>query len=350
MLRRCFLAWRAKWRRSLCTAAKWRERASGTVASMARVDNGNARDSSLRLDPELAAISVMIPTFDLNDLASARALERRLSSATREVVAGIDIEDFTVPRADGSEFAVRTYRPPIAGRLPAVLYIHGGAFVLGGLDTEDDRCSHYARQADCLVVALDYRLAPEHPFPAGFDDCWDVLGWMHATAPDLDLDPTRIAVGGNSAGGALAAAVALHARTSEFEPLAHLLLVNPVLDSRSATTSMLRFTDTPSWTSHLNRLMWRLYLGNASGDDYRASPTMADELGGMPPTSIWIAEYDPLRDEAYEFVARLMEAGVSVSVSQRAGTIHGFDGYRMTLAGQRAHREQIDALRRAFRT
>lgn len=301
-----------------------------------------------KLDPELAAISVLIPTFDLDRPEEARSLERALSTASRDLAPGVLIEDHSLD-LDGRRIPIRTYRPAEGGRLPALLYIHGGAFVIGGLDTEDDRCSWYARSARCVVFAVDYRLAPENPFPAGFEDCYETLRWLFAEADELGIDPARVAVGGNSAGGALAAAVALHSRLSPLPRLAHLILINPALDCRSETNSMLRFTDTPSFTRSQNMKMWDLYLGGAV-PDYRAAPALAEDVRGMPSTSIWIAEIDPLRDEAYEFVARLLDAGTPVSVFQRAGSIHGFDGYRMTLSGQRAHDEQVEALVRAFRS
>jgi len=304
------------------------------------------------LDPELAAISVLIPAFDLTDLTTSRRLETSLAAQGRRPLEEVAIEDLTMPRRDGGQLRLRIYRPRRSRRhLPALLYIHGGAFVLGSLATEDDRCEQYALHADCAVIALDYRLAPEDPFPAAYEDCIDALHWMKQHARQLGLDPRRLAVGGNSAGGALAAAVALESRTPDVPSLVHLLLVNPVLDHRQRTASMQRFTDTPVFNNIVSAQMWNLYL-SASGDtiDYRASPALADDLTGVPPTSIWIAEYDPLRDEGYEFVMRLLAAGVSVGVIQYPGTIHGFDGYRMTTLGQRALRDQVNALRRAFRT
>lgn len=310
------------------------------------------RAPQLRLDPELAAISVMIPVFDLlDDLASARRVEEQLAAQGRRAVTGIVVEDHRIDRRDGDRLRARVYRPTGLGRLPALLYIHGGAFMLGSVATEDERCELYAREVGCVVVALDYRLAPENPFPAAFDDCSDVLRWMYEEAPGLGVDPERIAIGGNSAGGALAAALALDSRSSDRPPLVHQLLINPALDCRCRTESVARFTDTPVWSKAHNLLMWERYLSNTDAQiDYRASPALADDVTGVPSASFWIAEYDPLRDEDYEYAIRLMTAGVQVDVSQYAGTIHGFDGYRMTAVGQRALRDQIDVLRRVFRS
>ena len=304
---------------------------------------------TFRLDPELAGITVLMPELDFSDVVAARELELLLSHQGRNPLPGVITEDLDIPRRGGNgSIAVRIYRPQASGHLPAILYIHGGGFVLGGLATEEDRCEFYARDAECVVVALDYRLAPEHPFPAAFEDCVDVLTWMHAEARRLRIDPRRLVVGGNSAGGALAAALALESRAAEMPSILHQLLVNPVLDHRSDTPSMNAFTTTPAWTRDANALMWELYL-DGTEPDARAAPALAEDLSGAPRASIWIAEYDPLRDEGYAYAARLMRAGVSVGLIQYPGTIHGFDSYRMTKIGQRALGDQVAALRGAFR-
>ena len=303
----------------------------------------------MRLDPELAAIVVLLPEFDLTDVEHARRLAGSLVDHGRSTLPGVTVADARIPRRDGGMIAVRVYRPSNSGRLPAVLYLHGGAFILGGLETEDDRCEFYAREAECVVVAVDYRLAPEHPFPAAYEDCLDVLVWMHDEASSLQLDPRRIAIGGESAGGALSAAIALESRGDAAPSLVHQLLINPVLDHRSDTASMRAFTATPAWNRERNLIMWGHYLDGTAEVDFRAAPALADDLTGAPPATLWIAEYDPLRDENYEYAARLMGQGVSVGLYQYPGTIHGFDGYRMTKIGRRALEDQVAALGRAFR-
>lgn len=305
---------------------------------------------TFRLDPELAAISVLIPDFDLRNVEDARRLEEQLADQGRQPVPGVFTEDLRIPRRDGGELALRLYRPHRAEHLPVILYLHGGAFMLGSLSTEDDRCGFYARDAQCLVVAVDYRLAPEHAYPAAFHDAVDALAWIQTQARNLRIDARRIAVGGNSAGGALAAALALESRSAAVPSLVHQLLINPALDHRGSSASMNIFTSTPGWTRDNNALMWQTYLSGTTTIDYRASPALVADASGAPPASIWIAEYDPLRDEGYDYARALMNAGVQVGLIQYPGTIHGFDSYRMTSVGQRALSDQILALRRAFRT
>ncbi len=303
-----------------------------------------------RLDPELAAINVLIPRFDLADLDGSRRYEAELAAQGRATIPGVTRADETVPGRDGNAIPIRLYRPESApGALPVLLYIHGGGFMLGGLHTEEERCELYAKEVGCVVVGVDYRLAPEHPFPAAYTDCLDVVIWLADNSARLGLDRHRIAVGGNSAGGALAASIALACRDARYPTLVHQLLINPVLDARGSTPSATAFTDTPVWTRADNELMWATYLGSSAElPDFRASPSLVDSVAGVAPTSLWIAEHDPLRDEAYEFAARLLAAGVPLGLQQYPGTFHGFDSYRMTKIGKRALDDQVWALRTAF--
>ena len=303
-----------------------------------------------RLDSELAAISVMIPRFDLTDVTGSREVERDLITRSREAADGVETLDYVIPGVAPAPLAVRIYRPAEhSDRLPVLLYLHGGAFVLGGLHTEEERCELYARLAECVVVQVDYRLAPEHPFPAAFEDAMTALKWIVDSADLLGVDSSRIAVGGNSAGGAIAAAVALECRAPEMPDLVLQLLVNPALDHRATSRSAELFVDSPVFNGTDNRIMWEAYLAESVHEtDYRASPSLAEQMDGVAPAAIWLAEFDPLRDEGYEYAARLMRAGVSVGLQQYPGTFHGFDSYRMTRVGRRALKDQVLALRGAF--
>jgi acetyl esterase len=306
-------------------------------------------DRPFRLDPELAAISVMIPSFDLTDPARARAAEVELTPHGREFADGMQIDDIVIDAPAGVRLPLRVYRPSGARRSsPALLYVHGGSFMLGGLHTEDERCQLYAGRASCVVVQVDYRLAPEHRFPAAFDDVMTALSWLVTNAGSLGIDWQRIAIGGNSAGGAIAAAVALECRGPKAARLVLQMLINPALDCRGGTPSAVHFTDSPVFTASDNRLMWQTYLGDDAAPDQRASPSLADDVSGSAPAVFWLAEVDPLRDEGYEYALRLMHAGTPVGIQQYPGTFHGFDSYRMTRLGRRALEDQVLALKGAF--
>ena len=217
------------------------------------------------------------------------------------------VADRSIPGVEpGTEIPIRVYEPVArpAGPGPALVFFHGGAFVLGDRYTEELRCLRYAAEAGCVVVSVDYRLAPEHPFPAGVDDCYAGLQWTVSHAAELDIDPDRVGVGGSSAGGALAAAVALMARDRGGPALAVQILNYPVIDDRMQTPSMRAFDATPMWTSGSNADMWQHYLGDPEhrGDvSPYAAPGRAPDLTGLPPAYVLTAELDPLRDEGIEY-------------------------------------------------
>jgi acetyl esterase/lipase len=239
------------------------------------------------------------------------------------------------------------------GPAPALVFFHGGAFVLGDLYTEELRCLRYAAEARCVVVSVDYRLAPEDPFPAAPDDCYAGLVWTVGHAGDLGIDPARVGVGGSSAGGALAAATALMARDRGGPVLAFQLLNYPVIDDRLDTPSMHAFDATPLWTSGASADMWVYYLGEPQGrgevSPY-AAPGRAPDLSGLPPAYVLTAELDPLRDEGIDYARRLMAVGVPTELHTVAGACHGFDIIAAdTTLGRRAIDEQVGALVRGLR-
>ena len=309
------------------------------------------------LDAELAALQVMMPSIDIDDVAAARRIEVGIVQEMRggDSPRQVQTVDLVCPRPGGGGVPVRIYRPTVrAGRvLPALLFIHGGSFVTGGLHSEDSRCERYAVEADCMVVALDYRLAPEHPFPAGLDDCQLVLTWLVAHADEFNVDTSRVAVGGLSAGGALATGLAARVRDESGPPLVLQLLLFPVLDASAATASAQTFTDTPILTSSMVTSMWRMYLGAEWPQSDREPPRYASaahlhEVAGLPPVYLCTAEFDPLRDEALRYAQRLLDGGVAVDVRLYARTFHSFDSFEAARLAQIAGREQVDALRAAF--
>jgi acetyl esterase/lipase len=218
------------------------------------------------------------------------------------------------------------YQPSRDGDARAgLVYFHGGGFIAGDLDSEDARCVQLARGAGCVVVSVDYRLAPEHRFPAPVDDGYAALVWTSSMAAQLALDPARIGIVGASAGGALAAGVALMSRDRGGPRLAFQMLLNPALDDRNQSVSM-GFEGTPLIDGTSAALLWDFYLGADRHDvSPYAAPARAEDLGGLPPTYVMTAELDPLRDEGIEYATRLLHASVSVELHQFGGAFHAFD-------------------------
>jgi acetyl esterase len=233
------------------------------------------------------------------------------------------IEDIDVPVRDAL-LQARLYRPDSTSRPPLLVYLRGGGWVVGDLDTMDAPLTSVVRMSDCAVLGLAYRLAPEHRFPTQVNDAADALVWAASHAWELGLDPERLGAGGDSAGGNLAAAAALRARDAGSPELKLLALVYPVLDHSFETDSWRELGEGHSLTRPDMEWYWRQYLGDAKGDDPDASPARAADLRGLPPTLLITAEYDPLRSEDEEWGRRLVEASVPVRIVRYPGVIHGF--------------------------
>lgn len=307
---------------------------------------------SYRFDPELAPVVPTLPVSDFDDVVAARKM---MDDLVGEMNAGVDVSDLLVedrmipgPSAD-LEVPVRVYRPrQRSGLLPAVLHIHGGGFAVGNIDSEHASAAQTAR-AGAVVVSVEYRLAPEDPFPAGVEDCYSALQWLHESHADLGVDIDRIAVFGNSAGGGLAAAVALLARDRQGPRLCFQFLGIPELDDRLDTVSMKTFTDTPLWSRPKAVDSWRHYLGPDPGEvSPYAAPARATDLSGLPPAFISTMEFDPLRDEGIIYGLRLLQAGVSVEMHQYPGTFHGSSLVATAAVSRRQAAEAADVLRRAL--
>ena len=307
-------------------------------------------------DDELAPFVELIPQGDITDLTAARQRSAELVAPFNAMVdtAGVTVTDHEIAGADGAPpVLVRVYapngEPPATGR-SGLLDIHGGGFVSGSIDMEHAFGVLVARELGIVVAAVEYRLAPEHPFPAGLDDCYAALRWFHEQAGALGVDPTRVGVGGQSAGGGLTAATTLLARDRGGPPICFQFLGIPELDHRLETTSMRTFVDTPIWHRHNAELSWKYYLGAASGDvSPYASPAIADDLSGLPPAYVTTMEFDPLRDEGIVYALRMMEAGVSVELHCFPGTFHGSALVTTAEVSRRANRELLDVLRRGLR-
>ncbi len=263
------------------------------------------------------------------------------------------VEDRQIPGAEG-DIRARIYWPDKdATDLPVFVFIHGGGFVIGSIESRDPQCRLICRDTPCIVVSLDYRLAPEHPFPAAPEDCWAALQWVSENATALGGDPSRLAVGGESAGGNLAAGLALRARDAGGPPLCAQILVYPVTD-------MFFEQDLPSYAFldeayFLTREQMQWYYacyapGRTETDDILLSPSKAENFENLPFAQIVTAEFCPLRDDGKHYGEMLAAAGVPVEYSCMAGMIHGYWHYgKLIDASSEALKLSIDALQRAFK-
>ncbi|WP_026425272.1 alpha/beta hydrolase [Actinokineospora inagensis] len=276
-----------------------------------------------------------------DDLASIQA-----AGGTPEPVGSV--VDLSYPGPDG-EVPLRIYRPEAEGPLPVLFYFFGGGWTLGTIDTADAICRRLANAVGCLVVGVGYRLAPEHRFPAALEDCYGAVEWFAANGASYGADVTRIAVGGDSAGGNLAAVISLMARDRQGPALKCQLLVYPNTDYTASTGSMAENTDSAFFNNRSVAWYWSHYLGDAptEGLDPRVSPLRATDHTGLPSALVITAEYDPLRDQGEAYAAKLAAAGVPVELSRYDGMIHGFFAMAGDLDdGARAQEEAAAYLRK----
>lgn len=310
----------------------------------------------MTIDPELLSFLAGPSTADMNDIAGSRA---RAQVLTSEAVAqrlpppaGVSFQDQFAENSFGDRVVVRIYRRDgIPSPSGALLFIHGGAFVFGDLESEHDRCLHYAANADVVVVSVEYRLAPEFPYPAGLEDVTLALKWMAQNASDLGIDAQRICVGGASAGGSLAAGLVLLTRDEHGPSIAAQMLIYPVLDDRLSTLSIEAFEIYDPWDGDRSRKMWPLYLGHHGDALSYAAPARASDLSELPVTYLMCCEEDPLRDEDLAFAQRLLHAGVSVELHHYRGTYHAFDVIAPSSSvGRRALDEQAYFLQQVVGT
>lgn len=245
---------------------------------------------------------------------------------------------------------ITIYEPIILQKnAPCLVYLHGGGFILKASPYLKTLVSTYALETPCKVVYVDYRLAPKYAFPVGVEDCYAAFEWVNRHADELGVDKERIAIGGDSAGGNLAAAVNLMALDRNTPPACFQLLIYPVTDARQNTESINKYVDTPLWNSRQTEKMWKLYLkdGLTTKREY-ASPLEAVSLENMPAAYIEVAEYDCLRDEGINFAEALHKNGVHVELNKTIGTIHGFE---IATKSQLVHQiivNRIEVLQRAF--
>jgi acetyl esterase/lipase len=292
---------------------------------------GSVTDSNLApLDQEIAARLAALPpgTFDFDEWTLGSIVARRAVRAALPVPEAPPTT--TVFRDEQADAAVRVriYSPPDPGPpRPCVYWIHGGGYITGSALTVDPRLNVWVEALDCLVVAVEYRLAPEHPYPTPLEDCFTGLSWTAAHAEELGIDPARVVAAGSSAGAGLAAAVALLARDRGGPPLAHQVLIYPMLDDRQVTRSS-QLNGTAVWGRPANALGWRAYLGPQAGRadvSAYAAPARAVDLAGLPPAFVAVGSADLFRDESIAYASRLLEAGVPAELHVYPGAPHGFE-------------------------
>jgi acetyl esterase/lipase len=305
------------------------------------------------IDPEFEGFSIVTP-----ETYTGPAERRRIfapifaaSAAAAVIPSGMQIVDRSVPGPSGNiGLKVRIYRPAAPAPLPALLYCHGGGFIFGDLDSEHARCIDLADGAGCVVVSVDYRLSPEHPYPAPVDDAYAALEWLVAEASPLGVDITRLAVGGTSAGGCIAAALGLASRDRGGPRIGFQLLCSPVLDDRLETPSAVHCTAVPIFSRFQAERMWRFYLGErAAPTPAYAAPARASSFRGLPPAYILACGLDPLRDEAVAYAVKLLAEDIAVELHVVPQVPHAFDLARPAAARSRqVLAEMQHALRRAL--
>jgi acetyl esterase len=307
------------------------------------------------LDPDAEILLEMVraanrPAFETIGAAEARLL----FNAGRKVLAPdpmpvAETRDLAIP-GPGGPIPARLYRATATGNLPVLVFFHGGGWVVGDIESHDTGCRHLGNRAECAVVSVDYRLAPEHKFPAAVEDCLAATAWVAGNAASLGVDAGRLAVGGDSAGGNLAAVVSLLARDHGTPRIGHQLLIYPATDAAMRHDSMARFAEGYVLTRATMRWFYEQYLSApADAADWQASPLAAPDLSGLPPAFVLTAGYDPLCDEGDAYAARLAAAGVAVTHRRFAGQVHGFAlNGKIIRAAETALDEAAAALRAAL--
>ena len=306
------------------------------------------------LDPQAKTLldqiaSVNGPKLHTLSAPDARRVTGSMFQAPPEKIEKVfKIENRKIPGPAGS-IPIRVYTPEGPGPFPVLVFFHGGGWVICDLDSHDAPCRQLTNKAGCVTVSVDYRLAPEHKFPAGVEDCFAATKWVAENAKELNVDANRLAVGGDSAGGNLSAVISQLARDASGPKIALQLLIYPATEAELDTQSHKTFTD-----YFLTRddilWFWAHYLrGPADRKDPRVAPALAKSFKGLPPALIITAEFDPLRDEGEAYGEKLRAAGVPVTISRYEGMIHGFVSMSDVLdKGKQAIDESAAALRKAF--
>jgi acetyl esterase/lipase len=309
------------------------------------------------IDPTLKALLDAFPlTFKVDDGVEVAREKLRLLKVPPEMLPDLRIEERTVGYGDLTDIPVRIYWPPIPAHdnLPVVVFYHGGGWCLGDLETHDPVARAHAVAAEAIVVSVDYRLAPEHPFPAGIDDSWGALRWVGEHAAELGGDPNRIAVAGDSAGGNIAAVMTQLARDNGGPPLVFQLLWYPSLTADLSLPSYTENADAPILDRNVIEAFVSWYMPGTDISDPKALPTTlapanAADLSGLPPAFIGTAEHDPVRDDGTRYAELLRTAGVPVELSNEPTMAHGYASFALVVpAAAEATNRGLAALKKAL--
>lgn len=312
-------------------------------------------NANRKYDPTVEKLASFFPRLDISDAVGARNTIKGFFEAMaaegveRPTDDRIEEIERTIPGPDDTpDVPIRIYMPKDrTGLGPGFIHFHAGGFIFGDLEIDHPRCLTMAAEGEAVTVSVDYRLAPENPFPAGVEDCYTALQWVVDNAADLKIDPLKIAIGGGSAGGNLAAAVALMARDRGGPDVALQMLFYPVIDDRCKTPSMNDGSGLYIWDYQNSIDMWNQYIGQDRNNvSPYAAPARAQDLSGLPPAYVMTCEHDPLRDEAIIYAMRLMADGVQVELHSYPGTVHGFDFMTPSEISTRAVNEGVEAFKR----
>jgi acetyl esterase len=306
------------------------------------------------MDPQAQVILDLINATGFGDVSTMQPDDVRTLMESMQVPSGVHVdrvEDLVIP-GSGGEIPVRVYAPSNDTPLPVLVWYHGGGWVIGSLETHDGLCRDLVDAAGCVVVSVDYRLAPEDTFPAAVDDAYAAVRWVSEHAAELGADPSRVAVGGDSAGGHLAAVSAMLARDEGSPPIVFQLLVYPALEHEFTRPSMVENAEGYMLTTEAMQWFYGHYLNDPSeGDDPRVSPIRAESLAGLPPAFVVTAEFDPLRDQGLAYADALAAAGVPVTSTTYDGVFHGFFSMQAMIEQAKvAVDDAVVALRDAFGT
>ena len=307
-----------------------------------------------RVNPEFLAGLESFTDFDFK-VEHLEAMREGMAQAVQPLTSTetVDIINKTITGIDDNEIRVRIYKPAHQDQeLPVLLWIHGGGYVLGSIDDNDHLCVQIVETANCVVVSVDYRLAPEYPYPAPLEDCYSALTWIADNAAELQVDINRIGVAGASAGGGLTAGLTLLARDREYPSICFQMPLYPMINDSNDTPSANEITEGMIWNQKTNDFGWKCYLGELHGHDevpIYAAPARADDYRNLPYTYTCVGQLDPFRDETITYVSKLAQAGVDVEFHLYPGAYHGFESLNpQSELARKVIKEYVNAIKVGF--